>query len=268
MPHEVGTPSIASRGPRRPTGKARVHTTRHIGATHLQGRRPHRRWSFDVDTVTVRGVPRVRPMVGEAAYQVAGAGSRWSRRGAGLLGRVRRRLHPESEQTTAIAFRVRRVSAMSRLSRARTRLWLAWVHAWRTKWADFDWYVSAEAGRRKVSIVGIADRHGTIGGGPSHLGLIGGVFTRPEYRRRGLATEVVRRSVQLLSEQLGCEFALLICSNSMIPFYERLGWKVAPNKMTFERFGERGVVQGKVMVYECTARRLPAGIIDVRGLPA
>lgn len=38
--------------------------------------------------------------------------------------------------------------------------------------------------------------------------------------------------------------------------------------MKFERFGRTGFARTNVMIYECAGRPLPAGTIDVRGLPA
>jgi GNAT superfamily N-acetyltransferase len=208
-------------------------------------------------------------MVGEAPYQLAGAGAYWSRRAAVLLGCLLGRFAPEPNLNSArITVRVRGVSDLNPIARGGIRLWLAWVHSWRTRWASFDWYVSVHAGGRLVSIAGLVDRVGTIGGVPTRLGLLGGVFTVPELRQRGLASEVIQRASRLMTDELRCEFGVLICSDQIVPFYERLGWKPAPNVMTFERFGRRGYVGSNVMVYECTGRPLPAGTIDVMGLPA
>ncbi len=71
-----------------------------------------------------------------------------------------------------------------------------------------------------------------------------------------------------MTDDLRCDFGVLICGDDLVPFYERVGWKRVSNMMTFERFGETGVVIGEVTVYECAGRPLPAGTIDVRGLPA
>ena len=186
-----------------------------------------------------------------------------------LLGRLRRRPPVEpTENSAQVTFRVQRVSDLTALARIRTRLWLAWSFAWRTQWAGFDWYVNAETRGRTVSIAGIVDRDGVVGGVRTHLGLLGGVFTHPQYQRQGLASEVVRRSTKFMTDDLRCDFGVLICSDDLVPFYERLGWRRVSNVMRFERFGETGAVIGKVMVFECAGRSLPAGTIDVRGLPA
>jgi GNAT superfamily N-acetyltransferase len=207
--------------------------------------------------------------VGETPYHLLGTGARWTRRGAVLLGRLLRPVLPKPNfKSDTITVEVRRVSEMSRISRIAMRLWLAWLFSWHTRWAAFDWYVSVHAGRRIVSMAGIVDRPGEIDGIPTRLGLVGAVFTLPEHRQRGFATDVVRRANQLLADEIGSEFGVLLCADSMVPFYARQGWKWVPNTMRFERFGRPGFAQGNVMVYECAGRALPAGTIDVMGLPA
>jgi GNAT superfamily N-acetyltransferase len=185
------------------------------------------------------------------------------------LGRLLAPLLPRpSAKSARVTVRVRRVSEINPVTRAAIRMWLAWVFAWRTRWAGFDWYVSVHADGRMLSLAGVVDRLGTVGGVPTRLGLLGGVYTIPEVRGRGMASDVVKRAVQLMTHQLESDFGLLICGDGLIPFYERLGWKRVSNAMEFERFGRQGLVRGNVMIYECKGRPLPPGTIDVKGLPA
>lgn len=211
----------------------------------------------------------VPPDVGEARYQLAGVGAAWSRRGALLLGRLLARFVPQpSYRSSAVTVKVRRVADLNLLRRVAIRAWMAWVFAWRTRWADFDWYVSAHTNDRLVSIAGVVDRAGAVGGVPTHLGLLGAVFTVPEARGRGFASDVIRSATRLMTDELGCQFGVLICVDGLVPFYERLGWKRVSNAMRFERFGRTGYAQGNVMVYECAGQPLPGGTIDLLGLPA
>jgi GNAT superfamily N-acetyltransferase len=163
---------------------------------------------------------------------------------------------------------VRRASDLGRYARLRIWLWMARGHQWRTRWASFDWYVTAEIDERLVSAAGIVDRHGAVGGAPARMGLLGGVLTAPEHRRRGLAGDVVRRSTELIANELQCDFGVLMCGPELIPFYERLGWRHVSAHLEFVRFGKPGSYGGPIMVFECAGRSLPAGPIDVMGLPA
>ena len=207
--------------------------------------------------------------VGETPYHLLGKGARWTRRGAELLGRLLRPVLPKPDFTSdRTTVRVRRVSELGPVSRFAMRLWIAWLFSWRTRWATFDWYVTVQADDRIVGMAGVVDRQGTIGDVPARLGLLGAVFTLPEHRGRGFASDVVLRATQLMTDELGCDFGVLLCSDHLIPFYERQGWKHVQNPLRFERFGRAGFAQSRVMIYECAGRPLPDGTIDVKGLPA
>jgi GNAT superfamily N-acetyltransferase len=207
--------------------------------------------------------------VGETPYHLLGTGARWTRRGAELLGRLLRPVLPKPDFTSdRTSVRVRRVAELGPVSRFAMRLWIAWLFSWRTRWATFDWYVTAHADDRIVGMAGVVDRQGAIGDVPVRLALLGAVFTLPEHRGRGFASDVVRRATQLMSEELGSDFGILLCTDQMVRFYEGLGWQRVPNRMCFVRFGRVGYAQSNVMVYACAGRPLPDGTIDVKGLPA
>lgn len=183
----------------------------------------------------------------------------------------RRRQGAYGEHTggpVAVTFATRRTRDLTLAQRARTRLRLAATHRWTTRYADFDWYVTATADGSDRSIAGVVERDGAVGGRPARLGLLGGVLTLPAFRGQGLAAEVVRRATRLIEDELGCDFGVLMCGDELVGFYERLGWKLVPNEMTYERFGATRLVEINTMVYECRNRSLPPGPIELRGLPA
>lgn len=210
----------------------------------------------------------IRRIVGGSFHRFVAFMLRWGNRGSALLARMGPRRRPIPRPAASATIHVRRTSDLSRYSRLRNWLWMARGHQWRTRWAAFDWYVTAETGVRLVSAAGIVDRQGAVGGAPAHLALLGGVFTAPKHRKQGLASDVVRRSMEVMAQELQCDFGVLICTRELIPFYERLGWRHVPNHLEFVRFGEPGSHSGPVMVFECAGRSLPVGPIDVMGLPA
>jgi aminoglycoside 2'-N-acetyltransferase I len=93
---------------------------------------------------------------------------------------------------------------------------------------------------------------------------IGGVVTRPDRRRRGIASAVVRRAIE---EAVEADFGLLFCEPRHAPVYEKLGWR---------RFGgdifamqPHGRIRFAVTDPYVLDRKLAprAGIIDLRGYP-
>ena len=50
-------------------------------------------------------------------------------------------------------------------------------------------------------------------------------------RRQGFATSAIQRAIDFFREQGNVDFALLVCEPSLIPFYERLGWRAFPGDL-------------------------------------
>ncbi len=151
--------------------------------------------------------------------------------------------------------------------RLRTRLLLIYWHAWDTKWAKFDWYVTAEAEGSVVAVAGVVRRRGRVGEQPVTLGLLGGVLTLPEVRGLGLGSEVVRLATGLIRDELDCDLGVLTCGEDLVPFYDRLGWTVTDAPLFYERFGRRSTSDLVVMCSTPTPAAEDAPI-DVCGLPA
>ena len=75
-----------------------------------------------------------------------------------------------------------------------------------------------------VSFVGVHCRDVFVDGHPVKIGGIGNVKTHPDARRRGFASEGIRRAVAYFHERANIDFALLVCEPSLVGFYSRLGW--------------------------------------------
>ena len=89
--------------------------------------------------------------------------------------------------------------------------------------ADFRVLVEAEdAGL--VCHVGLYRRKATLNGRPAHIGGIGGLATRADHRRRGLATIALNAAIQTFKHEGSLGFALLFCDAPMVPFYQARNW--------------------------------------------
>lgn len=94
--------------------------------------------------------------------------------------------------------------------------------------ADENVWVAVDAGRL-VSCVQIFPRPLQVRGEGVPTGGIGSVFTLPEYRRGGLAAELLGRAVEAMSRS-GFELSLLFAAR--IAWYTRLGWRSWPAPRT------------------------------------
>ena len=137
------------------------------------------------------------------------------------------------------------------------------------QWSSDDWHVMVRVKGQVVSRVGIVERTGTVNGQPVRLGGIGGVATRPEFRRRGYAQAALTTAAGFMRNGLKVEFGLLICSVKMMPYYGRLGWQPVKGPLTFDQ--PKGKVtfddSTKIMVLPCNKHDWPPGVIDLCGPP-
>jgi GNAT superfamily N-acetyltransferase len=120
------------------------------------------------------------------------------------------------------------------------------------EWAKDDWSVLVRLDDQIVCHVGI-----------------GGVATRVEYRKRGLAQAAMERAAEFMRDELGVEFGLLVCSQPKVAYYGKLGWHSVPGPLMFDQpkgkvtFGD----QTKIMILPCTRKDWPQGAIDLCGPP-
>jgi len=135
------------------------------------------------------------------------------------------------------------------------------------EWARSDWHVLVWEGEELVSHVEIVERIASVGGQPVKLGGIGGVATKSEWRRRGLAEAAMKAAQAFLRDRLGVDFGLLICDEKMLPYYGKLGWKLVSRSLWIGQ--ERGKVNfpTPTMILPVGKDEWPAGEIDLCGPP-
>jgi aminoglycoside 2'-N-acetyltransferase I len=92
-------------------------------------------------------------------------------------------------------------------------------------WAHADHRVLVLDGNdRIVCHVGLFLRMAKWNGRPARIGGVGGVATREESRRQGLASLAMRRAADEFSKVHSVDFALLFCEPHHAPVYQKLGW--------------------------------------------
>ena len=143
-------------------------------------------------------------------------------------------------------------------------------------WAPPEWcvlvYDSPIPGQGEmVSYLEIFRRTCNVGGQSVDVGGIGGVMTRPEWRRRGYASEGLRRAAGFLRDELRVDFGLLVCDAGKIPFYGRAGWYAVEAPLVFDQPDPGGRTRFNepttIMVLPCRRSGWLAGEIDLCGLP-
>jgi predicted GNAT family N-acyltransferase len=136
-----------------------------------------------------------------------------------------------------------------------------------TAWANVDWHILGWVGEELVSHVEIIERVVLVGNEMLAVGGIGGVVTKPHWRHRGYASSIMKIAQKHLCESLRLKFGLLMCDESVIPFYEQLGWKVISGPLVCEQPSGKIAFDDIVMVYSGRNEDFPEGLIDAQGPP-
>lgn len=118
-----------------------------------------------------------------------------------------------------------------------------------------------------IGHVGICVREAIWNARPVRVGGIGGVTTREDSRRRGVASAAMRRAIQEIREVHEADFALLFCEPRQAPVYQKLGWHPFAGDVFVEQPRGRlrfDVAEPHVFDLAIAPR---AGVLDLCGLP-
>lgn len=134
-------------------------------------------------------------------------------------------------------------------------------------WAAPDYYAISEVDDELIGRLGIFDREIEVAGAGMRVGGIGGVITKPEWRLHGIARALLTRSATFIRDELGVEFAMLLCRREVAPVYAKLGWLRVDGQTVFMQPSGMATYPRDTMVLRFTERQWPPGTIDMRGLP-
>ncbi len=135
------------------------------------------------------------------------------------------------------------------------------------KWADPDWAVMVWEDEELVTTVQIVERLARVGRRSLRLGGIGNVSTKVEWRGRGYATAALKAAQEFLAGSLKVDFGLMICTEPMISYYEKMGWKKVAASLLMEQEEGKKPLNYPVMVLPVLEKEWPEGTIDLLGLP-
>ena len=133
---------------------------------------------------------------------------------------------------------------------------------------DTPWRILLWDGDRLASHVGILEREIRVGDQAVTVAGIRSVMTLPALRGRGYASMAVSLANDFIAMELPrSEFALLICLDTRVPLYRRLGYEVVREPTVFEQPGGPAVNPINTMVRPFRGHPWPPGRVDLRGLP-
>ncbi|HKY23613.1 MAG TPA: GNAT family N-acetyltransferase [Gaiella sp.] len=145
--------------------------------------------------------------------------------------------------------------------------WLADSFSWTERYADFDWHLEAVSGRERLAHLGLVRRNVRVVDRQLDTALVGGVLTEKRWRRRGLASVLMRSADSFVTQALGLRFGLLLCAEALVPLYEGLGWNRLRSPLVYQQPDRYRLRAGPAMLKCYSGAPWPPGPVDLQGLP-
>jgi GNAT superfamily N-acetyltransferase len=135
------------------------------------------------------------------------------------------------------------------------------------KWATPDWMALGFLQGQLVTQLCIPERDITVAGEKIRVAGLGGMATHPKFQHQGLGSALLAATESFMRDTVKVPFGLLICADTVRPFYKRSRWQFAADFLYFTQDQQRRMMNPCVMVLQLTDRLWPAGEIDLCGLP-
>jgi len=135
-----------------------------------------------------------------------------------------------------------------------------------TEWTKADWTIIYYHNSEIVSFYNIVQRNIIIDKNKVKIAGINNVITPEKFRGNGYASKMLRETEYFIFDDLNSKYGLLLCSDELIPFYERLNWYKVDCPVHFTQSdGEK--VWGANTMLLTKAKKIFPKQIHLNGLP-
>ncbi len=95
--------------------------------------------------------------------------------------------------------------------------------------------IHAYSGDQFIGFAHVFARLGLRDDAPVLMGCLGSVMTARDHQGKGVATTTVTAADDIIMNSLKADLGVLVCKASLLPFYQRLGWRRMPNTVVVEQ---------------------------------
>jgi len=135
-----------------------------------------------------------------------------------------------------------------------------------TEWSKPDWTIIKYQNDTIVTFYNIVEREISVDDGTFKVGGINNVITPRQYRGKGYASQVLKETENVIFNQLKCDMGVLLCADSLLPFYERLNWYRVECPIFFRQSSGVKLWKANAMLLTKKEKMNPQKI-DLNGLP-
>jgi predicted acetyltransferase len=134
------------------------------------------------------------------------------------------------------------------------------------KWSSPDWTLFIRENDEISTFLNIVLREVDFDNRKIHVAGINNVITPKKFRGNGYASKIMNEATNFIFNQLNLEHALLLCADSVIPFYKNLGWYQVDSKVYFDQPSGTKLYDSNTMLLTCKSSVSPREI-NLNGLP-
>lgn len=135
-----------------------------------------------------------------------------------------------------------------------------------TEWATPNWTIIYYENDQIATFYNIVEREIIIDNKMFKVGGINNLITPKEFRGKGYASKILRKTEHLIFDNLNCDLGVLLCANSLIPFYEKLNWYKVDCPVYFKQSSSIKLWKSNTMLLTKNERMSPQKI-ELNGLP-
>lgn len=135
-----------------------------------------------------------------------------------------------------------------------------------TEWATPNWTIVYFESGQIATFYNIVEREIIFDNKKYKIAGINNVITPKEFRGKGYASKTLRETESLIFEELNCKMGVLLCSDDLIPFYEKLNWYKVDCPVYFEQSIGKKLWGANIMLLTENEELLP-NRIELNGLP-
>ncbi len=135
-----------------------------------------------------------------------------------------------------------------------------------TTWALPDWTIVFYEDNQIATFYNIVERTITIDDKNYFSAGINNVITPEKYRGKGFSSRTLRSTEDFIFNEVKAELGLLLCADSLVPFYEKLDWYRVKCPVYFEQPAGKKLWTANTMLRTINGKMEP-NQIDLNGLP-
>jgi aminoglycoside 2'-N-acetyltransferase I len=135
------------------------------------------------------------------------------------------------------------------------------------EWSDHEWMALGFLGEELVTQLCILKREIKVKEQPLLVTGVGGVATKPQWKKHGFATQLLRASETFMRDSIQVPFGLLICAEETQPVYKHCGWQTVAQSLFYVQNDKKCSLDTCVMILPLSTQTWPMGEIDLCGHP-